>query len=121
MRRRFFVDQVRNGHAEIAGEAARHLTRVLRVEPGQRYEISDNRSVYLAEVETARKEHVVFRALEKLASEPAEAKLILCAALIKFDHFEWIIEKATERGVAEIGPPRAPHAAPALQPPAPHP
>src|SRR5258707_7165276 len=104
MRRRFFVEEVRSGKAEISGEDARHLTRVLRVEPGQRYEISDNRSVYLAEVETARKEHVVFRALEKLASEPAEAKLILCAALIKFDHFEWIIEKATELGVAEIVP-----------------
>ena len=36
MRRRFFVDQVRNGHAEIAGDDARHLTRVLRVEAGQR-------------------------------------------------------------------------------------
>ena len=59
MRRRFFVDQVRNGHAEISGDDARHLTRVLRVEAGQRYEISDNRAVYLAEIETARKEHVI--------------------------------------------------------------
>ena len=32
MRRRFFVEQVRNGHAEISGDDARHLTRVLRVE-----------------------------------------------------------------------------------------
>ena len=30
MRRRFFVDEVRNGHAQIAGDEARHLTRVLR-------------------------------------------------------------------------------------------
>src|SRR5580658_9971425 len=91
MRRRFFVDQVRNGRAEIAGDDARHLTRVLRVEPGQRYEISDNRSVYLAEIETARKEHVVFRTLEKLPAPEPAPKLILCAALIKFDHFEWMI------------------------------
>ena len=71
MRRRFFVDEVRNGQAEISGDDARHLTRVLRVEPGQRYEISDNRNVYLAEIETARKEHVVFRTLEKLAAPAA--------------------------------------------------
>jgi len=39
MRRRFFVDQVRNGHAEIHGEDAKHLTRVLRVEAGQRLSV----------------------------------------------------------------------------------
>ena len=104
MRRRFFVDQVRNGHAEISGEDARHLTRVLRVEAGQRYEISDNRNVYLAEIETARKEQVIFRTIEKLAAEEPPLHVILCAAIIKFDHFEWMIEKATELGAARIVP-----------------
>jgi 16S rRNA (uracil1498-N3)-methyltransferase len=76
---------------------------VLRAEAGQRYEISDNRHVYLAEIEMARKERVVFRALEKLEAHPP-LPLVLCAALVKFDHFEWMIEKATELGVAEIVP-----------------
>lgn len=104
MRRRFFVEEVRNGHAEISGDDARHLTRVLRVEPGERYEISDNRNVFLAEIETARKERVVFRTLEKLAPPAPEARMVLCTALIKFDRFEWMIEKATELGVARIIP-----------------
>jgi 16S rRNA (uracil1498-N3)-methyltransferase len=104
MRRRFFVDEVRSGRAEISGDDARHLTRVLRVEAGQRYEISDNRNVYLAEVETARKEHVSFRTIEKLGAPAPTVRLVLCAALIKFDHFEWMIEKATELGVSEIVP-----------------
>src|SRR5258708_9721838 len=104
MRRRFFVDQVRNGQAEISGEDARHLTRVLRVEVGQRYESSDTRGVYLAEIETARKEHVTFRTLEKLPVAEPPQRMILCAAIIKFDRFEWMIEKATELGVAEIVP-----------------
>ncbi len=86
------------------GDDARHLTRVLRVEVGQKYEISDNSNVYLAEVETARKEHVVFRTLEKFPPPQPEPELILCAALIKFDHFEWMIEKATELGVTQIIP-----------------
>jgi 16S rRNA (uracil1498-N3)-methyltransferase len=104
MRRRFFVDEVRSGRAEISGDDARHLTRVLRVEAGQRYEISDNRNVYLAEVDTARKEHVTFRTLEKLAAPAPTVRLVLCAALIKFDRFEWMIEKATELGVSQIVP-----------------
>jgi 16S rRNA (uracil1498-N3)-methyltransferase len=104
MRRRFFVDEVRNGNARIEGEEARHLTRVLRVDAGQRYEISDNRNVYLAEIATARKESVVFRTLEKLPAAPAAARIELFAALIKFDRFEWIVEKATELGVTEIVP-----------------
>lgn len=98
------MEQVRNGHAEIVGSDAVHLTRVLRVEAGRRYEISDNRSVYLAEVELARWEHVRFRVIEKLPPAPASVHLRLCAALVKFDHFEWMIEKATELGVTEIVP-----------------
>ncbi len=48
-RRRFFVEQVCGGRAVLRGEEAHHLTRVLRVEPGQQFEVSDNRAVYLAE------------------------------------------------------------------------
>ena len=104
MRRRFFVDEVHSGKAEITGDDAKHLTRVLRVEAGQRYEISDNHNVYLAEIETARKEHVTFQTIEKLPPQPSTVRLVLCTALIKFDHFEWMIEKATELGVSEIIP-----------------
>lgn len=103
-RRLFFVDEIHSGQAEIRGDDAGHLTRVLRVEKGQRYEISDNRDLYLAEVELARREHVVFRLIEKLEATPAAAQLHLLAALIKFDHFEWTLEKAAELGVERITP-----------------
>lgn len=98
------MEQVRNGHADISGGDALHLTRVLRVEAGQRYEISDNRDVYLAEVEAARWEHVRFRLVEKLAPPAPSVRLRLCVALVKFDRFEWMVEKATELGVTEIVP-----------------
>ncbi|MGA7410386.1 MAG: RsmE family RNA methyltransferase [Bryobacteraceae bacterium] len=103
-RRRFFVPEIRRGAAELTGADAEHLVRVLRAEVGQVYEICDNRDVYLAEIETARKSLVVFRCQEKLAAPEAEAAFVLVPALFKFDRFEWLIEKATELGVARIRP-----------------
>jgi 16S rRNA (uracil1498-N3)-methyltransferase len=103
-RRRFFVDTVRNEQAEIRGDEARHLTQVLRVETGQRFEISDNNAVWLAEVTSSRKEHIVFRTLERLEVAEPVVHIDLFAALIKFDHFELMIEKATELGVRRITP-----------------
>ncbi|MEO8026841.1 MAG: RsmE family RNA methyltransferase [Bryobacteraceae bacterium] len=101
-RRRFFVEGVHRGQAELTGEEAKHLTRVLRVEVGQHYEISDNERVWLAEVESARKEHVVFRVMEPVELRPESVAIHVYAAIIKFDHFEWMIEKATELGAARI-------------------
>jgi 16S rRNA (uracil1498-N3)-methyltransferase len=103
-RRRFFVDAVESGRARITGPDAHHLTRVLRVEPGQQFEISDNQSVYLAEVESARKDLVSFAVREKVvAAQPVVCTTIL-AALIRFERFEWMLEKATELGVARVVP-----------------
>ncbi len=103
-RRRFFVEQVRGEAAELRGGDARHLARVLRAEPGQTYEISDGSSVWLAEIAEARGDRVLFRILEPLAALEIPVRISLLPALVKFDRFEWIIEKATELGVERIVP-----------------
>ena len=90
--------------ADLGGDDARHLTRVLRAEAGQHYEISDNQTAYLAEIAEARGDRVVFRVLEALDSPRPPVRITLCAGLIKFDRFEWMIEKATELGVERILP-----------------
>jgi 16S rRNA (uracil1498-N3)-methyltransferase len=103
-RRRFFVSEVRREAAELRGDEAEHLVRVLRVEPGQVFELSDNAQTYLAEVATARKSLVTFRVLEKLPRSTPVAAVTLCPALIKFDRFEWMLEKAVELGVDRVQP-----------------
>ncbi|MGE5569400.1 MAG: RsmE family RNA methyltransferase [Rhodospirillales bacterium] len=103
-RRRFFVDAVEGASAMLSGEDARHLRQVLRAEPGQLYELSDNRSVYLAEIEEVSREGIRFRVVEELAEQPPPVRITLLLALVKFDRFEWAIEKATELGVEKILP-----------------
>lgn len=106
-RRRFFVDEVCDGKARIAGDEAHHLTRVLRVEAGQRFEISDNQNVYLAQIGEVRKDLVTFTILERIVAEAAQVRVTLLASLIRFERFEWMIEKATELGVEHIIPVQA--------------
>ena len=103
-RRRFFVREIARGAASIDGEDAGHLTRVLRVERGQKYELSDGARVFLAEVTLAAKSRVEFAVIEELAVEAPVVRVHLYPALIKFDRFELLVEKATELGAASITP-----------------
>jgi 16S rRNA (uracil1498-N3)-methyltransferase len=103
-RRRFFVDEVRNQQAQLVGDDAHHLTRVLRVERGQVYEISDNRDVYLATVTEAHKGRVVFSVNERVPAKPRPVHITLFVALIKFDRMEWIFEKGAELGAERFVP-----------------
>ncbi len=103
-RRRFFVDRIREGKAELVGEEARHLARVLRAETASRCEVSDNRSAYLAEITQVRRGRVEFAILEELAPRPEPVHLWLLVSLVKFDRFEWILEKGTELGVERFVP-----------------
>ncbi len=103
-RRLFFVDSIHGQRARVEGDDAAHLTRVLRAEKGERMEISDNENLYLAEIEEARRDRVVFRVIERLERAAFPLQPHLYAALIKFDHFEWMLEKATELGAGAITP-----------------
>jgi 16S rRNA (uracil1498-N3)-methyltransferase len=100
----FYVQEVREGLAYLRGETAQHIRKVLRAERGQRFEISDGEELYLAELKDFGKDVVEFRLVETLHSAPVAARIHLLQSLIKFDHFEWVLEKATELGVERITP-----------------
>jgi 16S rRNA (uracil1498-N3)-methyltransferase len=109
VRRRFFVDRFESSSANLQGDAAEHLGRVLRAEPGQLYELSDGQRVWLAKIEHVQlskrgDNRIEFALVEPVpAAEPA-FRIDLLISLVKFDRFEWCLEKATELGANEIIP-----------------
>ena len=104
MRRRFFVEQFDGQRALVSGDRAHHLGVVLRAQPGQLYELSDGTRVCLGRIEKVARDNVEFVLLEELAAQEPKLQVVLLLSVVKFDAFEWAIEKATELGVTEIVP-----------------
>ena len=88
----------------MEGEAAHHLGRVLRAQTGQLYELSDGERVWLGRIERVGRDRVQFALVEELPAVQPSLDITLLLAVVKFDAFEWAIEKATELGVTTIVP-----------------
>lgn len=106
MRRRFFVERfdVNTKSAVLEGETAHHLGNVLRAQAGQLYELSDGSAAWLARIESVRRDRVDFVLIEPIPAIGPIADLTLLLSIVKFDAFEWALEKATELGVSTIVP-----------------
>jgi 16S rRNA (uracil1498-N3)-methyltransferase len=104
VRRRFFVDQFTGTTAVMEGDAAHHLGHVLRAQSGQLYELSDGSTAWLARIDSVARNRVEFGLLEQLPAPQPLAEITLLLAIVKFDAFEWALEKATELGVTKIIP-----------------
>jgi 16S rRNA (uracil1498-N3)-methyltransferase len=104
MRRRFFVEKFQDHRAIMEGEAAHHLGRVLRAQPGQYFELSNGEEVWLGLVEKVARDLIDFQLVERLPAYKPQLHTTLLLSVVKFDAFEWAIEKATELGVSRIMP-----------------
>lgn len=80
---------------------AHHIFSVLRTKPNELIRVVNAQSqVYLAVSQTNRSLYLV----EEMVSEQINYHITLCTALYKMDHFEWMLQKATELGVTRIVP-----------------
>lgn len=84
-----------------------HLTRVLRLSPGDKIEIFNGEGEEITGViESVSAIEVQVLVLERRSEKKTSAVITLACAVPKKAKFEWIIEKCTELGVDEIIPMR---------------
>src|SRR6266481_9143514 len=104
-RRRFIADEVEADRAILLGEHAAHLSRVLRAQVGQQFDIAANGRVRRGEIISVTPDRVEFILHERVdAAVAGQRQVTLLLSIFKFDRMEWAIEKAIELGVAEIVP-----------------
>ncbi|HYD36037.1 MAG TPA: 16S rRNA (uracil(1498)-N(3))-methyltransferase, partial [Allosphingosinicella sp.] len=104
---RLFVDQpLGQGMAlTLDGAPAHYLANVLRLGPGDRVKLFDDRTgEWLAEISEAGRKRVTLDLGERLRGREAVPDLWLLFAPIKRGRIDWLVEKATELGVARLVP-----------------
>lgn len=106
--RRFFIDpaKISGDTAVIDGPEARHLIKVLRLKAGEQVILFDGTGmIYTARVEGLVKNQVTVAILSAIPNDvESRPALYLGQALAKGKKMDFIIQKATELGVAGIRP-----------------
>ena len=89
----------------IEGQQAHYLARVMRVAPGDAVVLCDDATgEWAARVSAAGKRDVELVAEVLLRPREPVPDLMLCAALLKKDRFDLVLEKASELGAARLVP-----------------
>ncbi len=94
-----------HGPFPLPAEVAHRVAHVLRMVPGERLRLFDGSGREIeAEIVAARGREVVVAPIAELPPEPPVPVIHLYPALIRPHRFEWLLEKATELGVACVQP-----------------
>jgi 16S rRNA (uracil1498-N3)-methyltransferase len=104
---RFFIspDQVAGPLITISGEDVRHIGAVLRMKPGDELLLCDGQGTeYSAKIIHVDRTEIKTEIVSKTRREIAYPRVTLGQGLPKSDKMDWIVQKATELGVASIVP-----------------
>ena len=104
---RFYIppEEWGTGPWELEGAEAHHALGVLRLKTGDSVEIFNGQGEFAtAEITGTDKHRVALRVLQQSRTEPVQSRITLGQAIPKGKTIEWILEKATELGAAEIVP-----------------
>lgn len=103
---RFFIPQLYAAEMVIKDVDAKHISKVLRMQPGDKIQIvSDDGVTAIAEIVSLQADNVVVKCLEKLAeSHEPSVKITLAQGLAKGEKMDFIIQKAVEMGASSIVP-----------------
>ena len=90
---------------ELSGAEAHHIGRVLRKQAGDQVTLFDGCGTEaVAEITDVRKTSIALRVLDRRRSPEPQPEVHLATAVPKGDRFRWLVEKATELGVARLVP-----------------
>ena len=102
-RRRWIADEVNDNCAALIGAHAAHLSRTLRAQVGQEFDLVCGDVVRRAVVVSVNDQRVEFELRDEVAAAVV-TPITLLLAVFKFDRMEWAIEKCTELNVTSIVP-----------------
>ena len=106
--RRFFVEEIeaKDGFCSIVGPEARHISKVLRMGPGDQFILMDrNGARFLASIQTVSPREVKVALIKPLSTPPpSPVQIFFCQALMKSRQMDYLIQKTSELGVDRITP-----------------
>jgi 16S rRNA (uracil1498-N3)-methyltransferase len=103
----FFItaDQIQNGSVTITGSLCTHLRDSLRLRVGEEFWLGDERRRRYRVITTRiDRKTISGTVLEQSVGQTPAHPLILGQALLKGDRMDWVIQKATELGMASLTP-----------------
>jgi 16S rRNA (uracil1498-N3)-methyltransferase len=102
----FYQSQITETVFNIQEETARHIAQVLRMQVGDKFMLTDGLGKYkVMRIDEVGKKTVVASTMESKIEERKEKQISIAIAFTKNNNrMEWLLEKITEIGIADIYP-----------------